>query len=44
MGELPETSFPAGYLKAELLKNGDGMDTLVSHLDAEQLKDSFLTL
>ena len=44
-GELLETSLPAGYLKVELLKDGDGREICLSAVGerAEQLKDSFLT-
>ena len=44
-GELLETSLPAGYLKVELLKDGDGREIHLSAVGerAEQLKDSFLT-
>lgn len=44
-GELLETSLPAGYLKVELLKDGDGREIRLSAVGerAEQLKDSFLT-
>ena len=44
-GELLETSLSAGYLKVELLKDGDGREICLSAVGerAEQLKDSFLT-
>ena len=44
-GELLETSLPAGYLKVELLKDGDGREIRLSAVGerAEQLRESFLT-
>ena len=43
-GELLETSLPAGYLKVELLKDGDGREIRLSAVceRAEQLKESFM--
>ena len=43
-GELLETSLPAGYLKVELLKRGDGREIRLSAVGdrAENLKQLFL--
>ena len=43
-GELLETSLPAGYLKVELLKRGDGREVRLSAVGdrAENLKQLFL--